>query len=63
MDRVAHRLLKKIDADCPSPFDSVSKLFPDEIYELSRKCSEIGRKNEGVSFLETGCELLPNSML
>ena len=51
------------DADCPSPFDSVSRLFPDEIYELSMKCIEIGRKDEGGSYLETGCELLPNSVL
>jgi len=43
---VAHHLLKMIDADCPSPFESVSKLFPDEIYEVSRRCIEIGRKDE-----------------
>ena len=43
---VAHHLLKMTDADCPSPFDSVSKLFPDKIYELSRKYIEIGRKDE-----------------
>jgi hypothetical protein len=59
---VAHHLLKMTDADCPSPFDSVSRLFPDEIYELSMKCIEIGRKDEGGSYLETGCELLPNSI-
>lgn len=60
---VAHHLLKMTDADCPSPFDSVSKLFPDKIYELSRKYIEIGRKGEGGFFLGTGCELLPNSVL
>lgn len=63
MDEVAHHLLKMTDADCPSPFDSVSRLFPDEIYELSMKCIEIGRKDEGGSYSETGCELLPNSVL
>jgi len=60
---VAHHLLKMTDADCPSPFGSVSKLFPDKIYELSRKYIEIGRKGEGGFFLGTGCELLPNSVL
>jgi len=60
---VAHHLLKMTDADCPSPFDSVSKLFPDEIYELSRKYIEIGRKDERGFFLGTGGELLPNSVL
>ena len=59
---VAHHLLKIIDADCPSPFDSVSKFFPDEIHELSRKCIEIGRKDEEGFFLGTGCKLLPNSI-
>ncbi len=43
---VAHHLLKMIDTDCPSPFDSVSKLFPDTIYELSRKCIEMGERME-----------------
>lgn len=46
MGEVAHHSLKMIDADCPSPFDSVSKLFPDEIYELSRKCIEMGERME-----------------
>lgn len=63
MDEVAHHLLKMIDADCPSPFDSVSKLFPDKIYELSIKCIEIGRKDERGFFLGSGRELLPNSVL
>ena len=63
MDRVAPHLLKMIDAGCPSPSDSVSKLFYDEIYELSRKCIGIGRKDRVGSFLETGCKLLPNSVL
>lgn len=62
-EEVAHHLPKMIDVDCPSPFDSVSKLFPDKIYELRRKCIEIGRKDKGGSYLESGCELLPNSVL
>lgn len=43
---VAHHLLKMTDADCPSPFHSVSKFFPDEIYELSIKCIEMGERME-----------------
>jgi uroporphyrinogen-III decarboxylase len=60
---VAHHLLEMIDADCPSPFNSVSKLFPDEMYEVSRRCIEIGIKYKGGSYLEPGCELLPNLVL
>jgi hypothetical protein len=60
---VAHHLVKMIDASCPSPFDNVSKLSSDEIYELCRRCIEIGRQDKGGSYLEPGCELLPNSML
>ena len=31
MDEVAHHLLEMIDADCPSPLENFSKLFPNDI--------------------------------